>query len=515
MMDNQVNEGNRSEGQNAYVIRKQPKTIERANKMKSYISAALLFAMILCSCGSGTTAGTPESSTTKPDTSETTANPLDDDLPEFNFGGEEFVMNALPAAVVSYVNVALDVETETGDELNDAIYRRNRTLEERFNFNLVIQEELASRRDIYHNSVLADDNSFDVFMLVDREALELAQEGMLTSYDKLEHINLEKPYWSQSMNQSLSICGNYYFAYSDFNLLPYDYTHMLVFNKQIIDDLQLENPYELVMSGEWTFDAYASMAKQAIADLDGNSKMDGNDQYGLLAASKQVLPGFWIGAGELSIENNENDEPEFNLASDEHFVDVIESIFNITLDNNSYYMNTASNNNDTGAQDMFKDGKGLFMDITFNGVTKLRDMNTNFGIIPYPKWDTAQENYYSRVEGGNVPMVPITSEKLEMTGVILEAMSSESAKTVIPAYYEKLLKGKVTRDDESMEMLDIIYGNRVYDLGDTYWCNTLRDGIFLQMFNGNDRAVASKIASVESTMKTQIQNTVEAFSKIN
>jgi len=63
-------------------------------------------------------------------------------------------------------------------------------------------------------------------------------------------------------------------------------------------------------------------------------------------------------------------------------------------------------------------------------------------------------------------------------------------------------------------MMDIIYNNRVYDLGDTYWCNQLRDGIFLQMFQSNDRDLASKIAGVQNTMDNEIKKTVDAFASL-
>jgi hypothetical protein len=42
-------------------------------------------------------------------------------------------------------------------------------------------------------------------------------------------------------------------------------------------------------------------------------------------------------------------------------------------------------------------------------------------------------------------------------------------KTVKPAYYDRTLKGKHARDDESQEMLDIIFSTRNYDVGWIYY----------------------------------------------
>ena len=142
--------------------------------MKRYITVALLFSMLLTlSCGTEA----PPVDTTSDGQTGTTAvasDPYDDALPEFDFGGAEFIMNTRPTTASSWINPTLDVESENGDSLNDAIFRRNRTLEDRFNFKLVVQTEANARRDVAYNAILAGDDSFDVFLLTDRNALELA-----------------------------------------------------------------------------------------------------------------------------------------------------------------------------------------------------------------------------------------------------------------------------------------------------------------------------------------------------
>lgn len=60
-----------------------------------------------------------------------------------------------------------------------------------------------------------------------------------------------------------------------------------------------------------------------------------------------------------------------------------------------------------------------------------------------------------------------------MTGAVIEVMSRESTDTVKTAYYDMLLNGKLTRDDESSAMLDLIFGNILYDIGSTFnWGDT-------------------------------------------
>ena len=106
-------------------------------------------------------------------------------------------------------------------------------------------------------------------------------------------------------------------------------------------------------------------------------------------------------------------------------------------------------------------------------------------------------------------------KNLEMTGVILEAMASDSAQNLVPAFYEVLLKSKHTRDDDSEEMLEIVFGNRVFDWGDTVYCPEIRDGQFSAMMKNNKRDIASVAAKLEKTMNKKITDAIAAFEELN
>ena len=140
------------------------------------------------------------------------------------------------------------------------------------------------------------------------------------------------------------------------------------------------------------------------------------------------------------------------------------------------------------------------MDSSFHHVQQLRSMETDFGILPYPKYDEAQERYYSRVSYYNAPIVPVTNNNLELTGALLEYFNYISSETVIPAYYDIVLKSKTSRDNESQAMLDLIFDSRVVDIGDTTLCADIRDGFVQTMFRTNDRNLASKLPSAQAKM---------------
>ena len=94
-------------------------------------------------------------------------------------------------------------------------------------------------------------------------------------------------------------------------------------------------------------------------------------------------------------------------------------------------------------------------------------MDVDFGIVPYPKYDEAQKDYISLNTAG-LMCVPSDVKDIEMVGIVCELLGSESKRYTIPAYFDVLLKYKGVRDDESLEMMKIIFDNVVYDFGYNY-----------------------------------------------
>jgi hypothetical protein len=491
-------------------------------KTKKLIALILIciFIAIFASCasdtkapGSNDPADTPDSAANAAndiDTPNAAADALNDDL-DFNFDGYEF---RFLTRTVDFINCAIDYEEISGEVLEDAIYERNRRIEERFNItfkNITTYDSSKAR-----NSIKAGSNDYDLIMTRNPDAFTIfAQEGLISGLNTLTYINLDKPYWDTYVTNELSIANKRYFACGAFNLSAYDFVHVLIFNKKLLLDYGMPSPYEKVKSGTWTFDAFEEMSKNATRSLTGSEKMGKNDAYGFLSSPKQVLPVFWISAGLKSIAKDSGDLP-YSTMGTEKFMEVFGRIYSMTWDNNSWFVNTSGENIPPDLRTMFQNDQGLFMDCTFFYLKSLRSMDSDFGILPYPKYTEQQEKYYSRMEGCELFFAPISAsqEALDRSSVILEALSSESAKTVIPVYYDLALKTKFTRDEESAEIIDTLFENRVFDLGDTAWCDKVRDPIFAEMFKKNNRDLVSKLDSLNKTLDTLITKTVDAFESL-
>ena len=141
-------------------------------------------------------------------------------------------------------------------------------------------------------------------------------------------------------------------------------------------------------------------------------------------------------------------------------------------------------------------------------------MESDFGVVPYPKWDDNQEQYYSRVEAGTKTWGVLYIQDPTLTGTIIEALSRDSHEHLIHTYYDITLQLKLTRDDKSIEMLDLIRSTMTYDPGDTLFCDEVRNGIFKDAFKNNKTDLASLLASNTGSVQARINEKNEYFQEM-
>lgn len=478
------------------------------------ISAILLAAMMiagLISCAEAADEKTQEAADVSAANEEETEaeTEITPDIPsDLKFDGASFVFGTVenPNARNSLI-----MEEITGEVLNDAQYQvienTSDALDVAISQNVMTKSYPAAAALIPF--ITAGDDEIQVANVFCVDATTLMSKGYIQDYDRIDYIDLEKPWWDSKVNDSLVFAGMRYAAIGDLSISTHDLTYALVFNKAMIEDNTLDNPYELISSGKWTMDKMSDMMVAVLNDVNGNGKSDKEDVCGYVAANKMILPGFWIGAGERTIELDEEGIPALAV-TDERFIDVFNKVFEITYDNNAHFVTATDMDVPTDARKMFTNNQSLFMDCSLFYVEKLRDMDTDFGVIVYPKFDENQSDYHSRVSYYMPPVIPMSTEQYTLIGAVLEMSNYYASRQVRPAYYEICLKGKYARDEESIEMLDVILGNRVVDLGDTLFCADIRDGFMVQMYDQNNRDIVSTAAKKEKGIDRTITKMVEA-----
>lgn len=145
-------------------------------------------------------------------------------------------------------------------------------------------------------------------------------------------------------------------------------------------------------------------------------------------------------------------------------------------------------------------------------------MQSDFGILPFPKLDPEQEGYYSTFQYNNADAisVPKTCGDTGRVGLITEAYQMYAHETIMPAYYEYTLTLRNARDTDSGEMLDIIFGSRNFDISFAFNSATGMQS-FLQnigvatSFNYSSKEAANR-TKVEKAV-TDILDAVEAITE--
>jgi len=294
---------------------------------------------------------------------------------------------------------------------------------------------------------------------------------------------------------------------------------IIMFNKKLCNDYEIENLYQLVLSGKWTFDVMYGMMKYISKDLNGDGIIDDEDQLGLLTQSQHTLQLF-NGAGEYMCRLNADKIPEITLYND-RAAGVIEKVKMIMTDktisiNADDYGHKYEDVWDGFQIQMFSSNRALFFHAGMNRVTLLRNMETDFGIIPPPKYDENQDNYYPLLDPWctSAVSIPTSVSNPETTGLITEALVYESRYTLLPAYYDVNIKTKFARDEESKEMIDMILANRLYDLGGVYGWGGI-SGFFGGLSNGTQNSLAAFWEKNSAKIESAMQKTLDQLSQID
>ena len=475
--------------------------MKRHHKKRTGILLLLILAQRISSCASdnggasaddGISADSGTGTTPTAETAVTSADVTTEDsgtfaLPDtLDYGGTTFTVLAVDEDVpYTYFE---DYDSETGDVMNDAIFSRNRTVEEYLNIRF---ETVNCSHGSEVSNVQKDAASGDgVYDLISPHILSqipaLVTSGLLTDLGELEYVDFTQPWWNGSFVENMQLKGMTYYASG--NIIAPN-IRVIVFNKALVENYDMSDPYEAVSNGTWTLDTMAKYTKGFYNDINGNGEMDADDLYAFSDLSNSGLATSFIhGSGLLFVESA-GDTYSLTLGTEtEKIHGIMEKLYdNIYLEGNTAITNTE-----------FANGTVLFGTQVLLKLQLLRDSEVSFGIIPFPKYDETQDAYYSSAWNGLL-CVPVSATDLSMSGAVMEALAYFSTDTLVPAYYEKLLGGKFARDDTSVKMLDLIFDSVVYDIGlcfDGFIGNYALPG---NLLNQGSTDIASEFAKKEAT----------------
>lgn len=357
-------------------------------------------------------------------------------------------------------------EQESGKAVDDAVYRRNKQIEEKYGITITVTESSTGGYETDAlNSILAGDDAYDLVMPHSRAAFAYAVQGAAYNIHEIESIHLDKPWWFKDVVESCTVNDKLYVLDGDLTQ-TFSAAMCMFFNKNVFDELGFDYPYEMVEDGEWTFDEFAYLAKKGGKDLNGDGVMKPeDDRYGFFSHDWEAPINILYAGGQKVYDKNDEGELELTVYSNKT-VDIFDEFFGLLNSEACFLMLTEGEVNFTGdPYEVFTSGRSMISTAGIGQAETFRNMDDDFGILPYPKFDEDDE-YTTAINGAaSLMVIPITVSDVERTGAITEALCAYTSRDVIPVFYDAQLKTKHARDDESSKMLDLIRNSIVYDIG--------------------------------------------------
>jgi len=403
-----------------------------------------------------------------------------------------------------------------GDIVFDAVYNRNLKVEDRLNTKLNYTvygngiEHDAMAQEIT-NSVFADSDDYNVVMQRGPQAFKLSLQGIYQDLNNNTYIDVSKPWWWGECIADLSInTEKMYFLTGDISLSTFLFTTSCFFNKSMMADysFSVEELYETVENGKWTYDVFEEYCSSVYRDIDGDGTASANDKYAFS----------WLGwnssyftrsAGLRYIDRDADGYPVLAIHTEKN-ISYLETLNRILHENNYAYALPSGDYQELAKY--FTSGQNLFMMgrlIWVTGVytNNLRDMEDPYGIIPYPKFTEDDPYMAGTGNSGNHIAVPVTCRNFDAASAVIEAMCAENYRTVFPAMYETALKAKYSDASIDSQMIDLIHDSVYNDFATMSGLDIILDGLA----NSGKNDFASAYASSESSIQKSLNDMIEKY----
>ena len=384
---------------------------------------------------------------------------------------------------------------ETGDSINDIIYRRNQEVASSFNVNFNFRagdSDGATATPVIRSLIQGGDDTYEVFINVQHAGLPLIYDDLFVDWNtSMRYVNLDNPWWYKKATDDLNFGGKVFIAAGAYNYQCLRSMMCLVFNKDILDEVGLDYPYEMVKNGTWTIDRLIEYSKASQKDLNGDGAIDHeNDRLGVAGWGWEFVPGLFVGLGGKSVTKDEYDMPSLSVNDERTFL-VVDKMLELLSSGTGAWANFVRYGWNT---DNFMENKLVFDSATLAGLGAVRSMESDCGIVPFPKLNEEQEEYHARIVNfAGLTYIPVTNTKLDLTSAVLEYSAYLSYKELIPEFYDIILDVKTARDVETEEMVDIVRDSATF-MDENY----LSTSNLIGFVNSGNNTLASSYAGRQS-----------------
>jgi len=448
--------------------------MKRTIKVLVFVLSLVLLLQSFAACGSKKSGQETGEVTTEP---VTEAGPTVEEL--VGFGKSDHNFKTFTILVSDTDQSEHLAEGYDGTIVNDLIFARNMQAEDYFGIEIKVHPEQGGQPAHKQNfmskiqtAALTEENPYDLIVGVTSMVSSMFGNSYFLPTNHLDYVDLSRNWWMTDLHEQLQINGNIYLLYGDMNLSLYSKVHCFMFGEQLVRDLQIEDPYDLVENNEWTIEKVIEMSATAGAELNGNETPEiGSDRLGLIGTvnpQRAFMTAFGL---ELIAHDQETGVPAFPEALPERFTNLYSKISNAYRDNDYNIFLPAEDNDYSPAFYAMSANRVLFLPAYMGWITDeiIRNMSSDYGIVPYPKADGEQIGYYSQLAtGATCTLFPKNVADVDLSAQVATYMSYLGNRDVSKKYFQNYLQERLSKSPRMAEMLGLIRETTTMSLTTVY-----------------------------------------------
>lgn len=432
-------------------------------------------------------------------------------LPDKTYSGAEFRI-----ATHSGNGYEFYMEEDSSDPIDSALYRRNRAVEGRYNVSIaqIVSppgDSLYAHTDLLMRNIMAGESAYDMISATVVASGGLVVNACLLDWASFETNRLDQPWWIQPINDEFEIEGHLYTAVGHTCISTLRWTYAIMFNRSQGDDLQISQVvFDAIDEGNWTIDYFNSLVSTIYEDIDGVSGRSVGDFYGFNAEALTNLDIFQFAFDIPMITRDDQGLPQLAFGTEKTH-SAIDKVLQLYWHNNGSYISK-----DTAGIEgkNFVEGRSVFAIMTLDTCfTGLRNLEDNYAILPFPKYDADQQQYMTgMMDNYSIIGIPFDAPDAEMSSVIAEALNIEAERIMYPVWKEESLSKKFVSDEYTAKYLDILLAGRKADMGTLFQQDLGRIAmLFRDIVRSENNTFMSDWAASKESLNSNLQMIIDKY----
>lgn len=416
---------------------------------------------------------------------------------------------------------------DPANKIDDAVYSKNSQVEEYLGIKFEFHPESGDAHgyeliQVLEASVKSGDDEYQIVSNSNGGIVETMLSGSFINMKNVKNIDLSKKYWAQYINDNAEVTGAIFGVTGDISLYLFQELYVCFFNRDLCTQRRI-NPdslYQTVLDGEWTLDYMINLTKDIYEDATGDGRTK-DDIYGY-AMVFAPTDAYWSAcdirvtsrtAGKLTVD-----------VDIQKLGNVVKKLNNFTWSQDGVLrVDNEADKDDVTNQVYLGSGSTLVAtdqvlfsnDRLYEVCTEAMKNCNHYGVLPYPKYNRNQKQYYSYVHDSyTVFAIPLPAKnEADVCGAVLECLAWKNHNVVLPVYYEEVLTSRYVHDVNSSGMLDIIFQNIKMDSGVIFGCGLMTLKLLRGLVKDNVNGVSSSYNSEKRTAQAQCDRVAKAYTK--